>query len=227
MSDIQFAELISKIAHELRSPLTSIKGFSSTLVTRWDRFSDEQRKQLVETIHTDAQRMSRIISEILDLARLESGRLELNRTQAHVRSIAERAAGNVGRLSGAQRVEVSVDDSLTAWGDVDRLEHVLTNLVENAVKFSDEGPISISASHDGGRVSIRVTDEGVGIAPDRVGGLFDGPSSAADNATPFGTGLGLYLSRRLVEAHGGVISVESRAGSGSTFSVALPGIPEG
>ena len=79
MSDPRLAEMISKMAHELRSPLTSVKGFSSMLMKRWDRFTDEQKFQFVETIHHDAERMSRIVSEVLDLARLESGRLELHK----------------------------------------------------------------------------------------------------------------------------------------------------
>src|ERR671910_1340909 len=87
----RFAELISKIAHELRSPLTSVKGFSATLVKRWDRFTDEQKLQFVETIHADAERMGRIVSEVLDLARLETGRFELNPTAVNAKATVDRA----------------------------------------------------------------------------------------------------------------------------------------
>jgi signal transduction histidine kinase len=222
VSDIEFAALISKIAHELRSPLTSVKGFSSTLVTRWDRFTDEQRKQFVETIHADAERMGRIIAEVLDLARMESGRLELHRTRAHVRSVAERAASNLGELAGSERIVIDVDDGLFAWADVERLEHVLTNLLENAVKFSDDGPITVTAQGADGMVTIAVHDEGVGIPGDRLARVFDGPSPSGGRATPLGTGLGLYLSRRLAEAHGGSIAASSEEGEWSTFSVILP-----
>jgi signal transduction histidine kinase len=223
MDDTRFADMISKIAHELRSPLTSVKGFSSTLVKRWDRFTDEQRFQFVETIYQDAERMARIVSEVLDLARLESGRLELTSVLTEVAPIATAAAEQVATLPGADRVEVRVDDGIEVWGDPGRLEHVLGNLVENAVKFSDDGRIVVSAriaSDD--TVEITVTDEGVGIDADRVEGLFSGPAPAGQRRGPSGTGLGLYLTRRLVEAHGGTIVVDSEPGKGSAFTVTLP-----
>jgi signal transduction histidine kinase len=223
MADVRFAEMISKIAHELRSPLTSVKGFSSTLVKRWDKFTDEQRYQFVKTIHADAERMARVVSEVVDLARIEAGRLELHRTAAHLRSVAERAASNVGSLVGADRIVISVSDDLSAWADPERLEHVLTNIVENAVKFSDTGPIEVTASPSSdGMVEMAVTDEGVGIPPDRLPRVFDGPAPGGGRTTPAGTGLGLYLSRRLVEAHGGTMGADSHLGRGSTFTVSLP-----
>ncbi|MBK5228476.1 MAG: HAMP domain-containing histidine kinase [Actinobacteria bacterium] len=143
MSDPRLAEMISKMAHELRSPLTSVKGFSSMLMKRWDRFTDEQRFQFVETIHHDAERMSRIISEVLDLARLESGRLELHRAQHELLPIAQRASGNLATMPGVERIEVNVGDGVVVDADAERLESVLTNLLENALKFSDVGPISL------------------------------------------------------------------------------------
>ena len=218
----RFAEMISKIAHELRSPLTSVKGFSATLLKRWDRFNDEQRLQFVETIHADAERMGRIVSEVLDLARLETGRLELNPTAVNAKAIVDRAVEAHSRQSGAERVEVDVPEELILWADPDRLGHVLGNLVENAIKFSDEGPITISASTRDGTVVISVADKGVGIEEDRVEDVFSGPAPTGQKATPSGTGLGLYLSRKLVEAHGGRITVRSKVGAGSTFSVEMP-----
>ena len=224
MSDDQrFAEMISKIAHELRSPLTSVKGFSSTLIKRWDKFTDEQKFQFVETINADADRMSRIVSEVLDLARLETGRFELHATGVELHPIVEKAATHHATLPGAERVVNDVPEGLRAWADPDRLGHILSNMVENAVKFSDEGPITISARPlDDGNVELTVADEGVGIEPERVDGVFSGPAPHGQRATPSGTGLGLYLSRRLVEAHGGTISVESTLNEGSTFTVILP-----
>ena len=145
MSDDQrFAEMISKIAHELRSPLTSVKGFSSTLIKRWDKFTDEQKFQFVETINADADRMGRIVSEVLDLARLETGRFELRAIEIEIKPVAEKAAGNHSDLPGADRVEVTIPEGLKAWADPDRLGHVLTNMIENALKFSDDGPIEVA-----------------------------------------------------------------------------------
>ena len=222
-NDQRFAEMISKIAHELRSPLTSVKGFSSTLIKRWDKFTDEQRFQFVETINADADRMSRIVSEVLDLARLETGRFELHATGIELRPVAEKAATHHAMLPGADRVVVEIPEGLKAWADPDRLGHVLSNLVENAVKFSDDGPIRISGrALNGDTVEVSVSDDGVGIEPERLSEVFSGPAPTGQRATPSGTGLGLYLSRRLVEAHGGSISVESELEKGSTFTVVLP-----
>ena len=225
MSDVGFAELISKIAHELRSPLTSVKGFSATLVKRWDRFTDEQRLQFVETIHADAERMGRIVSEVLDLARLEANRLEIHVQDVKVASIAKQSADHLAGLSGGDRVEVTIPDDLTAHVDPERLGHMLRNLIENAIKFSDEGPITIRAIGSDGEVAIVVEDRGIGIEPHRVPELFSGPAPAGQRSGPSGTGLGLYLTRRLAEAHGGSLAVQSEPDQGSIFTLVLPAGP--
>jgi signal transduction histidine kinase len=218
----RFAEMISKIAHELRSPLTSVKGFSSTLIRRWDRFTDEQRFQFVETIHADAERMGRIVSEVLDLARLESGRLELHPARVNVAEAVSKAAEHHVALPGSDRVQIAIDEELVVTADPERLGHVLGNLVENAIKFSEEGPITITAVGSAQNVTISVKDEGVGIEEDRIESVFSGPGPSGQRATPSGTGLGLYLSRRLIEAHGGTVEVESVKDEGSTFTITLP-----
>ncbi|MEA2433420.1 MAG: hypothetical protein QOG54_877 [Actinomycetota bacterium] len=217
----RFAELISKIAHELRSPLTSVKGFSSTLVRRWDRFTDEQKFQFVETIHADAERMSRIVSEVLDLARMETGRLELNKTMVDVGEMARRAVEHNAGLPGSDRVTIDAEN-VSVFADGERMGHVFGNLVENAIKFSDDGEIQVSARREGEWVEVRVLDHGVGIEPERLTTVFMGPGPTGQKATPSGTGLGLYLSKRLVETHGGTIEVTSSPGDGSTFTVRLP-----
>lgn len=222
MSDVGFAELISKIAHELRSPLTSVKGFSATLVKRWDRFTDEQRLEFVETIHADAERMGRIVSEVLDLARLEANRLEIHPQDVSVASVALQSAEHLAGLAGGDRVSVEVDEGLTAYVDPERLGHMLRALIENAIKFSDEGKIKVSAGRSSGEVAIKVTDQGIGIEAERLTGLFSGPAPTGQRSGPSGTGLGLYLTRRLAEAHGGRIEVSSEQDKGSVFTLCLP-----
>ena len=222
MEDGRFADMISKVAHELRSPLTSIKGFSSTLTQRWDRFTDEQRLQFVETIHADAERMGRIVTEVLDLARIESGRLQLSARPVSLHIAAENARGHIGGLRGVDRIEIDVDEEIRVWADPDRLAHILRNLLENAVKFSDDGPIRVQAQPFDDRVEVRVADQGVGIPKERIASVFSGPGPTGQKSGPTGAGLGLYLTRRLVEAHGGEIRVESKVESGSTFILVLP-----
>lgn len=224
MSESRFAEMISKIAHELRSPLTSVKGFSATLLNRWDRFDDEQRKQLVETIHADAERMGRIVTEVLDLARIESNRIELHMTNVPLLELCREALEASAAHSGSARVTIDVSENLVANMDRERMLHVLGNVIENAVKFSDEGPIAVTGETDGSDVLIHVSDQGVGIETERLPEIFSGPAPGGQKATPSGTGLGLYLSRRLVELHHGEITVESTEDEGSTFTVRLPSV---
>jgi signal transduction histidine kinase len=223
MNEVNLGELISKIAHELRSPLTSVKGFSSMLITRWDRFTDEQRYQFVETIAADAERMGRIVSEVLDLARMETGRIELTKSMVELKPLVEAAADRSAELPGAERVVIEVEDELTAWADADRLESVIANLIENAIKFSDEGAVTIVARGLDSNTEISVTDEGVGIAPELLPQVFSGPAEPGGRATPTGSGLGLYLSRGLIELHEGHIAADSAVGEGCTFTVTLPG----
>lgn len=221
--EVRFAELISRMAHELRSPLTSIKGFSATLMKRWDRFSEEDRRQFVETIHADAERMARIVSEVLDLARLEAGRLEFHTTQVDVAAIAGKAVAHLSGRTGVERVALEVPEELKVWADEERLERGLANLIENAIKFSESGPVTVTGSSiEDGRVAISVKDEGVGISEEHLGEVFSGPGPRTQQAAPSGTGLGLHLTRRILEAQGGSISVMSEVDGGSTFTVILP-----
>jgi signal transduction histidine kinase len=221
----RFAELIARSGHELRSPLTSIKGFSSTLVKRWDRFTDDQRLQFIETIHTDSERMGRIVSEVLDLARAEVGHLELQlgpvNLSVSVKTVVDRYADGPDRA----RIEVNVPDGLNAWTDRERFERSLDNLVENACKFST-GPISIVAEHRAGSTLVSVADKGDGIDPEHLPNLFlaAGPRG---NKAPTGLGLGLMLTDRVLRAQGAAITVDSKPRSGTTFTMTFPaGGPE-
>ncbi len=222
MGNGDLAELLSHISHELRSPLTSIKGFSSTLVASWDQLPDKQRLHFVDVIRVDAERMSRMLSEVFDLARLETGRLQLNRVEVSLRHIITSAVERVGRLGSTDRVVVDADERVTAWGDPARLEDVVVRLLENALRFSEDGPVDVAARKLNGTVELRVRDYGVGIESERVAAIFEPPSQEAPRVAPSGTGVALYLSRRLVEAHGGSIEVETSPGAGSTFIVRLP-----
>lgn len=222
MNDTRFAEMISKIAHELRSPLTSVKGFSSTLVSRWERFDDEQKYDLVQAIAADADRMGRIISEVLDLARLEADQLELNELPVSVTELIDQAISDLRLMPGVERISVDVQDDLKITVDPERFRHVLFNLLENSLRFSAEGPIEVTAGVAEKVTLISVTDRGVGIPAERIPTLFDGPGPRTQSATPQGSGLGLYMSRRLVESHAGTISVTSHEDLGTTFEIVLP-----
>ena len=219
--EARFADLISRAGHELRSPLTSIKGFSSTLVKRWDRFTDEQRLQFIQTIHSDSERMSRIVSEVLDLARAEAGRLELQLgpvdLSVSTKIVLERLEGQ----AGIERVEVDIPDGLSAWTDRERFERSLENLVENAIKFTDEGSVRVSAAEKEGDIFVKIVDSGEGIAPERLASIFSGPGPRGQKA-PTAMGLGLLLTQRTLRAQGASITVDSQLGVGTTFTIELP-----
>jgi signal transduction histidine kinase len=219
--EARFAELISAAGHELRSPLTSIKGFSSTLVKRWDRFTDEQRLQFIETIHTDSERMSRIVSEVLDLARAEAGRLELQLGPVDLSVSTKVVLERLEDRAGIERVEVDIPEGLSAWTDRDRFERSLENLVENAIKFSDEGPVRVDAYEEGDFILVKLADSGEGIAPERLANIFSGPGPRGQKA-PTAMGLGLLLTQRTLRAQVASISVDSQLGAGTTFTMKLP-----
>jgi signal transduction histidine kinase len=222
--------LISTVAHELRSPLTSVKGFSSTLLRRWDRFTDDQKRLMLQTIEADADRVTRLITELLDISKIDSGRLQVRRQPVDVPSAINR---HIERFvaSGQEREKFILDGYSgplpEVWADPDRLDQILANLMENAVSHG-AGTVSMSvepAGLDGDEaISVTISDEGEGIAPALYPLIF---TRFWHGATRGGTGLGLYVVRGLVEAHGGTISVGRAASGGAEFKFTLPaGAPE-
>ena len=222
--------LISTVAHELRSPLTSVKGFSSTLLRRWDRFTDDQKRLMLQTIEADADRVTRLITELLDISRIDAGRLEVRKQPVDVVAAINR---HIERFvaSGHDRDKFVLDGEGTTlpevWADPDRLDQILANLIENAVRHGD-GTVSLKVvptGRDGDEdVAVTVSDQGEGIAPEHYPMVF---TRFWHSTRRGGTGLGLYVVRGLVEAHGGKISVGRAKGGGAEFRFTLPaGAPE-
>jgi len=221
------AGLISTVAHELRSPLTSVKGFTSTLLRRWDRFSDAQKRLMLETVEADADRVTRLITELLDISRMDAGRLEVRRQVADLEGLLR---GQVARMEAtgepAERFLVHVRGPLPeVWADPDRLEQVLSNLVGNAVRHgAGTVDLSLHPDPDGDGVVVMVEDEGDGIPEEHLGMVF---TKFWRGSRRGGTGLGLYVVRGLVEAHGGRISVGRSPAGGARFRFTLPtAVPE-
>jgi len=215
-------EIVATVSHELRSPLTSIKGYTSLLLSRWDRLSDDQKQMMLGQIQHDADRVTRLITELLDISRLEAGRLTLRRQRLEVRDVAARVVEQVTMAYPDLRTEVRVPPDLP-WvlADADKVEQVLTNLVENAAKYADPARVRIVASHDDESVTVAVEDHGAGIGADDLPRVFD-RFFRRDHGRPSGTGLGLWISRRLAEAHGGSLTATSVEGEGSVFRLTLP-----
>ena len=215
-------EVVSTVSHELRSPLTSVKGYTSLLLNRWERLGDEQKRMMLEQVHHDADRVTRLVTELLDISRLESGRLVLRRQMVDIPTLVTTVTEKV-RMSEPQ-LDVSVSfpsDFPRVYADPDKVEQVLTNLVENAAKYASPRDMRVTGQVEDGHVAVGVSDRGEGIPQSDLPRVFTKFFRRAETR-PTGSGLGLWISRGLVEAHGGHLVVESELGKGSTFRFTLP-----
>jgi signal transduction histidine kinase len=212
-------ELISVVAHELRSPLTGVKGFTATLLGKWDRFTDEQRLHMLRTVDADADRLTRLISELLDVSRIESGRLELHKQVVDVPDLVRRdVAARVAAGEAAERFVVQVNDVPEVWADPDKLGQVVGNIVENALRHGD-GTVTIQLAPEDDGLRVSVSDEGEGIAPEALPRVF---TKFWRDAKRGGTGLGLFIAKGIVEAHGGAIEASRADRGGALIAFSLP-----
>jgi signal transduction histidine kinase len=219
------ADLVSTVAHELRSPLTSVKGFTATLLAKWERFTDEQKRLMLETVNADADRVTRLITELLDISRIDSGRLEIKRQVVDLPAAAHRlVTGLVAAGTPEGAVAVDVADGLPeTWADPDKVDQVLGNLVENALRHGG-GHVTIAIEPDEGGTAVSVTDEGEGVPDDVASRVF---RKFWRSGSRGGSGLGLYIVKGLVEAHGGTITLGRGPTGGARFRFVLPpGVPD-
>ncbi len=223
------ADLVSTVAHELRSPLTSVKGFTATLLAKWPKFTDDQKMVMLETVNADADRVTRLITELLDVSRIEAGRIEVHRELVDIASRALKIIG--GRVAAGDtpdRYLVEVAPGLPeTWLDVDKVDQILANLMENAVRHG-AGTVTtvvepaVVAGAPG--VAVAVRDQGPGIAPEVAPRVFGRFWRAKRRG---GAGLGLFIVKGLVEAHGGEIIVQQAPGGGAEFRFTMPaGTPD-
>ncbi|MCA1218130.1 sensor histidine kinase [Streptomyces sp. 8L] len=240
-TELSHAELIATVAHELRSPLTSVKGFTATLLAKWERFTDDQKRLMLETVDADADRVTRLIAELLDISRIDSGRLEVRRQPVDI-------AAAVGRHVQAytapgqppDRFLVRIQQPLPElWADPDKIDQILGNLLENAVRHG-EGTVTIEVAPADARpggdgsgrdapgpdgastgkgTAVTVCDEGPGIPEESMGRVFTRFWRGSKRG---GTGLGLYIVKGIVAAHGGTITVGRGPGGGAEFRFILP-----
>lgn len=214
------ADLIATVAHELRSPLTGIKGFTATLLHRWDRFTDEQKRELLDAVDKDADRLTRLIAELLDVARIDSGRVQLHRLPTDLAGLVRhRVEAQIasGHPASDYTLELGPDVP-EVWVDPDKIGQVVDNLLDNAQKHG-RPPVTISLGIDPDGVVLAVSDEGPGVQEHQAtrvfGRFWKGPKG-------MGTGLGLYVVRGLVEAHGGRVALVPAPSGGARFVVVLP-----
>jgi len=223
------ADLVSTVAHELRSPLTSVKGFTATLLAKWPRFTDDQKRVMLETVNADADRVTRLITELLDVSRIESGRIEIHRELVDIASrTAKIIAGRVAAGDAEDRFVIERGGELPeTWLDADKVDQILANLIENAVRHGAGTVTTVIESalvHGGPGVAVSVRDQGPGIAPEFAPRVFRQFWRAKRRG---GAGLGLFIVKGLVEAHGGAITVGQAPDGGAEFRFTMPaGAPD-
>ncbi|MBI3063968.1 MAG: HAMP domain-containing protein [Deltaproteobacteria bacterium] len=221
-------EFVSMVSHELRIPLTSIQGYAELLLED-EQIAEAQRESLT-IVKNNSDRLLGLINDLLDLSRIEAGRVDLHRRSLDLARLILEVAGSLRPLIDAkrQRLRLDLGDALPAvWADADRVTQILTNLISNAHKYTPvEGSIVVAARRDDGFVRVDVSDSGIGLSPEERAQLFTKYFRAHDRSPEAGggTGLGLVITRSLIELHGGRITVSSAPGQGSTFSFSLPAL---
>lgn len=218
--DMMKSALVSTVSHELRTPLTMIEGFAELLLIR--DLDPEQARHAAEQIHTSALRLDRLVGDLLSVSRIDSGSIEVRSEPVDLEAVVE----EVARTFASERaVQVELDGIGEVIADRDMLHRILTNLVSNAIKYSPGGgPITVTGGLHDGAASISVTDTGIGMSSDDLSRLFEKffRADRPEVRNARGTGLGLYITRSLVELQGGRITVASAPNEGTTFTFTLP-----
>jgi signal transduction histidine kinase len=221
------SEFLANMSHELRTPLNAIIGFSEVLLDPALQVSDEERTQFLTDVLSSGKHLLGLINEVLDLAKVEAGKMELQIEPALLQDVIEAVSNTMRSLAVKKSIDLRAeyDEGLAPIPmDGARIKQVLLNLVGNAVKFTPEtGKIWVRAAAENGEVQIEVSDTGPGIPPEDQERIFlEFQQVGRDAGKPQGTGLGLALAKKFVEMHGGKIWVESEVGKGSTFTFTLP-----
>jgi signal transduction histidine kinase len=221
-------EFLSIASHELKTPITALQLQVQSLLSGLARSpegpSPERLRRSLETVERQVGRQTQLVNDLLDVSRIGAGRLELHPEAVHlsslVREVAERFEPELTRTGSTLGLELS-PEAIGFWDRL-RLDQVVTNLLSNAVKYGRGNPIHLCTLVEGERVRLTVGDGGIGIAPESLSRLFNRFERAVSERNYGGFGLGLWITRQIVEAMGGRIAVESELGVGSTFTVELP-----
>ena len=214
---------LANVSHELRTPLTSIRSFSELLLS-YDEIAVQ--REFIEIINSESERLTRLVNDVLDIAKIESGNMDWNVTAFDLTALLRESIRTYARLIEDAQLIFQVDigaDPLLVEGDRDRLQQVVGNLLTNAMKFTPSGTIKLTAMRVGGDACIAVSDTGIGVAPEDQERIFEKFQQVGPMLTnkPHGTGLGLSICREIVEYHKGHIWLESTLGAGSTFAFSL------
>ncbi|MBZ0252616.1 MAG: two-component system sensor histidine kinase KdbD, partial [Candidatus Methylomirabilis sp.] len=218
----QRSALLSTLSHDLRTPLAAVTGAAATLLQDGG-LPEDARRELLEAIREEADRLGRLVADLLELTRLESGTIEARKEWQPLEEVVGSALQRVEPMLGARDVKVDLPDAMLLVPiDAALLEHVFVNVLENAAKYTPpDSPIEVRARADADGAIVEVLDRGPGIPPEEAERIFDKFYRLPGEASP-GTGLGLTVSRAIVQAHGGRMWVERRPGGGAAFRFTLP-----
>jgi signal transduction histidine kinase len=214
-------EFVSIASHELRSPITSIVAFAQTLLTEDQVFSYEERRHFLEIIESEGRRLGNLLGHILDLSRIESGKIGVTKGSFDINQLVLRTIETIRIPQGITITQSIPKTETIVCADSDRIKQVLTNIIDNAIKYS-RGSIDIKVISENNWVVISIADNGMGIQPEEIDRIFEPFFQSRKKGNPKGTGLGLAISRGIIEAHGGSMWVESKLDKGSTFLFKLP-----
>lgn len=218
------SEFVATLSHELRTPLTVLIGYADLLLEGEFGGTTATQSEVLERLKNSAHELLDLVSSVLDLSRLEAGRLPVEPTQVRVPDLLRTIEGETQGLRDQSRLAFvwQVDGDLPPlYTDAGKLKVVIKNLIGNAVKFTKEGSITIDTQGSGGGIEIRVTDTGSGIPPEALHTIFE-PFRQVERSTTRGTGLGLHIVKQMLALLGGTITVNSEVGRGSTFCVWMP-----
>jgi two-component system, OmpR family, sensor histidine kinase KdpD len=221
----QRAGFLSAVSHNLRTPLTAVKAAAGTLLGSWSRIEPEERRELLETISDEAERLERLVRNTLELSRIRAGALDVEPERVDIADLVQHAVRRLRPIARAHRVRLDVDDDLPPVSlDVMMAEQILLNLLENALRFAPPGSEIVVGAHaaPGDSVELVVADHGPGVPLEARSRIFEEFQSAETRPDRSGTGLGLAIVRALVVAHGGSVRYDDTPGGGATFVCTFP-----
>ena len=218
------SDFLSVVGHEFRTALTGILGFSEMI--REGGINEQDAQEYADDIHNDAIRLTRLINDLLDLERMKSGHIEMNWEQVDINALIQEIVNRTFMVAHRNVIQLQLDiEALSIQADGDKLTQVITNLVNNAIKYSPEGgTILVGSKRENNTFHFFIQDHGIGIPTEKLEQVFERYARIESGATRYigGTGLGLPIVRQIVETHQGTVWAESTIGQGSTFHVVLP-----
>jgi signal transduction histidine kinase len=222
-ADQQKSEFLALVSHELRTPLTAVKGFVDTVLLHWEGLPDERRRELLMRASSNADELGRLVRQLMEFGRTESGPIQIAPAKLDVAAAVDLALLGIAPVTAGHRMEVDVPTGLVVDADADAFNHVLVNLLTNAVKFSPAGSVVlVGARRAEDEIVVSVTDQGAGVAAEDKERIFDRFYQSGNGNHARGTGIGLTIAQRFIAQHGGRIWVDSEPERGAKFSFTMP-----